>query len=47
MKKNYVAPQMDLVAVANEDVMSTSVIQTPWLDFTAALGFEDTDGYSD
>ena len=31
MKKTYVAPQIDLVVVANEDVMRASTIVTPWL----------------
>lgn len=47
MKKNYVAPQVDPAVVANEDVMSTSAIQTPWMEFKSALGFEDSDGYPD
>ena len=31
MKKTYIAPQIDLVVLANEDVMATSTIVTPWL----------------
>ena len=31
MKKKYVAPEIEMVVVANEDVMTTSPILTPWL----------------
>lgn len=31
MKKTYVAPQIDLVVIANEDIMRTSTIVTPWI----------------
>lgn len=33
MKKAYVAPEINMVVVANEDVMSGSPILTPWLPF--------------
>ena len=42
MKKTYVAPQIDLVVVANEDVMKTSTIVTPWLPLNnSASGISD------
>lgn len=31
MKKTYVAPQIILVGLVNEDVMKSSTIVTPWL----------------
>lgn len=33
MKKQYVTPEINMVVLANEDVMTTSAIQLPWLDF--------------
>lgn len=41
MKKTYVAPQIDLVVLANEDVMATSTIITPWLPMNNAQGISD------
>ena len=38
MKKLYVAPQADLVVIANEDIMATSTIITPWLPLGGATG---------
>ncbi len=47
MKKNYIAPEISLVVVANEDVMTTSAILTPWMEFNAAFNIDDVDGYND
>ena len=42
MKKTYIAPQIDLVVLANEDVMATSTIVTPWLPLKQnAVGIND------
>ena len=44
MKKTYVAPQLDLVVIANEDIMKTSTIVTPWLPLgNRASGVSDLD----
>ena len=47
MKKNYIAPEISMVVVANEDVMTTSAIQTPWMNFGSAFSIDDVDGYAD
>ena len=48
MKKNYIAPEINMVMIANEDVMATSdgVITTPWIDFGASASVDDVDGYN-
>ena len=48
MKKTYIAPEINLVAVANEDVMTTSggVITTPWISFGSSFDVDDVDGYN-
>lgn len=45
MKKNYIAPEISLVVVANEDVMTTSVIQTSWMSFGSGFSVDDVDEY--
>ena len=48
MKKNYIAPEINLVMIANEDIMATSdgVITTPWIDFKSSFDVDDVDGYN-
>lgn len=49
MKKNYIAPEINLVVIANEDIMATSdgVINMPWIDFGSSFGdVDDVDGYN-
>ena len=45
MKKTYIAPEISLVVVANEDVMTTSAIQTSWMTFTSNFSIDDVDEY--
>jgi len=45
MKKNYIAPEINMVVVANEDVMTTSVIQTSWQTFNSNFSIDDVDEY--
>ena len=46
MKKNYIAPEINMVMIANEDVMTTSAITTPWIGFNSSFDVDDVDGLS-
>lgn len=46
MKKNYIAPEINMVMIANEDVMSTSAITTPWISFQSSFNVDDVDEYN-
>ena len=46
MKKNYIAPEINMVMIANEDVMTTSAITTPWIGFGSSFDVDDVDGYN-
>ena len=41
MKKNYIAPQINMMMLANEDVMTTSAITTSWLTFNDSLDVDE------
>ena len=41
MKKNYIAPEINMVVVANEDVMTTSAITTAFMTFDDNLDASD------
>jgi hypothetical protein len=46
MKKNYIAPEINMVMIANEDVMTLSTITTPWIDFNSSFDVDDVDEYN-
>lgn len=47
MKRKYIAPELGLVTVAEDDVMSASPLETTWLEFDSTAIVDEVDQYLD